>query len=394
MYIPRDIESTIRRLERDYPVLTILGPRQSGKTSLVRHLYPDYTYVNLEDAHSHQLAEESVDEFFKVYEPPMVIDEIQRSPRLLGKIQLLTDESGQKATQFILTVSQEIHIQGHISQSLAGRTALFHVLPLSVREMKASGKWSSDRDELLLKGSYPKVWAEELSSPFHYYQNYISTYIQKDVKQIVAIKDERVFYLFLKLLAGRVGNLLNILSLANDLGVARNTIERWLSVLEASHVIQLLQPWAPRRTGSLTKTPKLYFCDTALVCALLDITTADQMLRDPLRGSVFENYCIMEAIKQRANSASPTNLFFFRDSYGMEVDLLFEQHRQVIPYEIKSGDRYTKEQLGALRRFGDRYAKYLSSEQSGGLIYAGAIKTEVDGYHITPFTTMEGLFLD
>ncbi len=368
MYIPRDIESTIRRLERDYPVLTILGPRQSGKTSLVRHLYPDYTYVNLEDAHSHQLAEESVDEFFKVYEPPMVIDEIQRSPRLLGKIQLLTDESGQKATQFILTGSQEIHIQGHISQSLAGRTALFHVLPLSVREMKASGKWSSDRDELLLKGSYPKVWAEELSSPFHYYQNYISTYIQKDVKQIVAIKDERVFYLFLKLLAGRVGNLLNILSLANDLGVARNTIERWLSVLEASHVIQLLQPWAP--------------------------TTADQMLRDPLRGSVFENYCIMEAIKQRANSASPTNLFFFRDSYGMEVDLLFEQHRQVIPYEIKSGDRYTKEQLGALRRFGDRYAKYLSSEQSGGLIYAGAIKTEVDGYHITPFTTMEGLFLD
>ncbi|HOQ94913.1 MAG TPA: ATP-binding protein, partial [Sphaerochaeta sp.] len=324
--------------------MTILGPRQSGKTSLVRHLYPDYTYVNLEDAHSHQLAEESVDEFFKVYEPPMVIDEIQRSPRLLGKIQLLTDESGQKATQFILTGSQEIHIQGHISQSLAGRTALFHVLPLSVREMKASGKWSSDRDELLLKGSYPKVWAEELSSPFHYYQNYISTYIQKDVKQIVAIKDERVFYLFLKLLAGRVGNLLNILSLANDLGVARNTIERWLSVLEASHVIQLLQPWAPRRTGSLTKTPKLYFCDTALVCALLDITTADQMLRDPLRGSVFENYCIMEAIKQRANSASPTNLFFFRDSYGMEVDLLFEQHRQVIPYEIKSGDRYTKEQ--------------------------------------------------
>jgi len=374
--------------------LTILGPRQSGKTSLVRHLYPDYTYVNLEDVHSHQLAEESVDEFFKVYEPPVVIDEIQRAPRLLGKIQLLTDESGQKATQFILTGSQEIHIQGHIAQSLAGRTALLHLWPLSVREMKASGRWSGDRDERLLKGSYPKVWAEELSSPFHYYQNYISTYIQKDVKQIVAIKDERVFYLFLKLLAGRVGNLLNISSLANDLGVARNTIERWLSVLEASHVIQLLQPWAPSRTGSLTKTPKLYFCDTGVVSALLDISTAGQMLRDPLRRSIFENYCIMEAIKQRANSASPTNLYFFRDAHGMEVDLLFEQYRQVIPYEIQSGDRYTKEQLGALRGFGDRWAKYLLPGNSGGLIYAGAIKTQVDGYHITPFTNMEGLFLD
>lgn len=190
-----------------------------------------------------------------MYKPPVVIDEIQRSPQLLGKIQLLSDESGQKATQFILTGSQEIHIKGPIAQSLAGRTALFHVLPLSLREMKASGAPFGDRDTLLLKGSYPKVWAQDLSSPFHYYQSYISTYIQKDVKQMVAIQDERTFYLFLKLLAGRVGNLLNISSLSNDLGVARKTIERWLSVLEASHIIQLLHPWSPSQTHSLTKTP-------------------------------------------------------------------------------------------------------------------------------------------
>ena len=392
MYINRDIESAIRFLEGDYPVLTIIGPRQSGKTSLVRHLYPDHTYVNLEHAHAYQLAIDSADEFFRVYPPPVVIDEIQRVPELLRTIQVLTDESGQQAKQFIITGSQEIHSKGHISQSLAGRTALFHVLPLSIGEMKASGAFPANRDAILLKGCYPKLYAEDLASPYHYYQNYISTYIQKDVKQITAIKDERLFYLFLKLLAGRVGNLLNVSSVSNDLGISRETVNRWLSIIEASHIIQLLNPWSPGRTGSLVKTPKVYFCDTGVVSTLLDISTEQQMLRDPLRGAIFENFCVMEAMKQRNNKALPQNLYFYRTKHGVEVDLLFEENRCLTPYEIKSSDRYHADQFSNLRKFSQEISKHRSVSSRGGLIYAGQIRTSLGEYEVIPFTDMKDLF--
>lgn len=392
MYIPRKIEAVIRRLENDYPVLTIIGPRQSGKTSLVRHLYPEYTYINLEEAHSYQLAQESADEFFKVYKPPVIIDEIQRVPELLRKIQVLSDEAGQRSKQFIITGSQEIHIKGYIAQSLAGRTAIFQVLPLSIAEMEDAGQFPMERDTMLLRGCYPKLFATDIASSYHYYQNYISTYLQKDVKQITAIQDEGLFYTFLKLLAGRVGNLMNISSLSNDLGVARATVERWLSILQASHIIRFLQPWQPGRTSKLVKTPKIYFCDTGVVSSLLDIVTADQMIRDPLRGAIFENYCVMEAIKQRNNEALPENLFFFRNRNGVEVDLLFESGRQLIPYEIKSSGRYDRDQLRNLEKFRKGYQKYLSSDMKGGLIYAGMVRTVLDGYSMVPVKDMSGLF--
>lgn len=392
MHIPRSIEGPIRKLESDYPVLTIIGPRQSGKTYLAKHLYPEYEYVNLENANTYQLATESVDEFFKVHTPPIIIDEIQRVPDLLRKIQILTDESHQKAKQFIITGSQEIHIKGNISQSLAGRTAIFHVLPLSLAEIVDAGYCTDDRDKLLLKGCYPKLFSNHIDFPYHYYQNYISTYIQKDVKQMAAIQDERIFFTFLKLLAGRTGNLLNVSSLSNDLGVARATIDRWLSILEASHVIQLLYPWYPSRTSSLIKTPKLYFCDTGIVSTLLDISTISQMLRDPLRGAIFENYCVMEALKQRNNSALPRNLYFFRNKYGIEIDLIFEKLRKIIPYEIKSSDRIDKDQFRNLKRFEKDYQSYFSPEEKGGLIYSGQIASKLDEYRIIPFTTLSGLF--
>lgn len=392
MYIQRKIEGIIRRLENDYPVLTVIGPRQSGKTSLVRHLYPDHAYVNLEDARSFQLAKESEDEFFKVYRPPVVIDEIQRVPELLRKIQVLTDESGQKPKQFVVTGSQEIHIKGHVAQSLAGRTSIFHVLPLSIAEIEDSGNDLGDRDSLLLRGCYPKLFASEMSSSYHYYQNYISTYIQKDVKQITAIQDESLFYTFLKLLAGRVGNLLNVSALSNDLGVARDTVQRWLSILQASHIIHMLMPWHPSRTSALVKTPKVYFCDTGIVSSLLDITTPDQMLRDPLRGAIFENYCVMEAVKQRNNKALPENLYFFRNKNGVEVDLILEKNRLLIPYEIKSSDRYDKDQLGNLKKFKTEQQKYLASVHAGGLIYAGPVRTTLGGYGIFPLTDIRELF--
>ena len=373
MYFQRKIEGIIRELENDYPVITVIGPRQSGKTSLVRHLYPNYSYVNLEEAKSYQLAKESVDEFFKMYKPPIIIDEIQRVPELLSKIQVLTDESGQKAKQFIVTGSQEIRIKGHNAQSLAGRTAIFQLLPLSLEEMANFGYTITDRDTLLLRGCYPKLFASNIASSYHYYQNYISTYIQKDVKQITTIQDENLFYTFLKLLAGRVGNLLNVSSLSNDVGVARATVDRWLSILQASHIIYLLQPWHSNRASVLVKTAKVYFCDTGVVSSLLNISTPDQMLRDPLRGAIFENYCVMEAVKQRHNEALTENLYFYRNKYGTEINLIFEKNRMLIPYEIKSSDRYNKDQLRNLEKFVKEQQKYLSTTEKGGLMYAGSI---------------------
>lgn len=393
MYIHRKIEGVIRKLENDYPVITIIGPRQSGKTSLVRHLYPDYTYVNLEEASSYQLAKESVNEFFKAYKPPIILDEIQRVPELLRKIQVLTDESGQKSKQFIVTGSQEIHIKGHVAQSLAGRTAIFQVLPLSLEELKSSGNPIKDRDTMLLQGCYPKLFASNIASWYHYYQNYISTYIQKDVKQITTIQDENLFYTFLKLLAGRVGNLLNVSSLSNDLGVARATVDRWLTVLQASHIIYFLHPWYTNRTSVLVKTSKVYFCDTGVVCSLLGIETPEQMLRDPLRGAIFENYCVIEAVKQRNNEALPENLYFYRNKYGIEIDLILEKNRQIIPYEIKSSDRYDKDQFRNLDHFVKEQTRHLSSTEKGGLIYAGNIKAILNGYNVYPLKDMQGLFV-
>ena len=393
MYIQRKIRQIIRKLENDYPVITVIGPRQSGKTSLVRYLYPDYAYVNLEEARSYQLAKESADEFFKIYKPPIILDEIQRVPELLRKIQVLTDESGQKAKQFIVTGSQEIHKKGHIAQSLAGRTAIFQVFPLSLEELMSSGKPMRDRDSMLLQGCYPKLFSSDIASWYHYYQNYISTYIQKDVKQITAIQDENLFYTFLKLLAGRVGNLLNVSALSNDLGVARATVDRWLTVLQSSHIIYLLHPWYTNRTSVVVKTDKVYFCDTGVVCSLLDIVTPEQMLRDPLRGAIFENYCVMEAVKQRNNEALPENLYFFRNKYGVEIDLILEKNRQLIPYEIKSSDRYDKDQLRNLIQFVKEQDTHLSATEKGGLIYAGQIKATFNGYTIYPLKDLLGLFV-
>ena len=259
--------------------------------------------------------------------------------------------------------------------------------------MASFGYTIPDRDTLLLRGCYPKLFASDIASSYHYYQNYISTYIQKDVKQITAIQDENLFYTFLKLLAGRVGNLLNVSSLSNDLGVARATVDRWLSILQASHIIYLLQPWYSNRTSVLVKTAKVYFCDTGVVSSLLDISTPDQMLRDPLRGAIFENYCVMEAVKQRHNEALTENLYFYRNKYGTEIDLILEKNRMLIPYEIKSSDRYNKDQLRNLEKFVKEQQKHLSTTEKGGLIYAGSIKTTLNGYGIYPLKEIQGLFV-
>lgn len=239
----------------------------------------------------------------------------------------------------------------------------------------------------------PRVYQTDTAHTYDYYRNYIATYVKKDVKHIAAVQDELLFYKFLTLLAGRVGTLLNHSSLSNDLGVAKETVKRWISILKASHIIYLLQPWFPSRTSVIVKTPKVYFHDTGIVATLLGIETENQMLRDPLRGNLFENLVVMEALKQRAYANRPENLYFFRNSNGLEVDLLFQNQRLLVPYEIKSSETFSKDQFANLAKFRKAYAKYLNPEEQGGLIYAGTEECTFLDNRVIPFQKASGLFL-
>ena len=393
MYIQRKLEPQILLLAKEYPVITLVGPRQSGKTTLARHLFPDYSYINLEDPQTRTFATEDINGFFKSYGSHLILDEIQNVPTLLSKIQVIVDENEQEPAQFILTASQELKVGDSIAQSLAGRTSLFTILPFSMAELTEAGIAIQTRDKQILHGFMPRVYQTKTLNTYDYYRNYIATYVEKDVKQITAIQDELVFHKFLTLLSGRVGNLLNYSSLSNDLGVAKKTIERWISLLKASHIIYLLQPWFPSRTSTIVKTPKLYFHDTGVVSVLLGIETENQMLRDPLRGNLFENMVVMEALKQRVNINRPENLYFFKNSNGLEVDLLFQDQRLLVPYEIKSSETFSKDQFANIAKFRKTYPNYLDTEKSGGLIYAGNEACTFLGNSVTPFQNTAGLFL-
>lgn len=391
LYIPRALEPTIMRLINQYPVITLVGPRQSGKTTLARHLFSDWEYVNLEDPQTRIFATEDINGFFARYPDRLIIDEAQHVPELLSKIQVLVDQRGQRAGQFILTGSQEIHIHGMLSQSLAGRVAIVTVMPLSLSEL-SQGDARYSRDEQLIRGFMPRLYQEPDLIATEYWSNYVATYVQRDVKQIIAIQDELQFRTFLTLLAGRVGGLLNHTRLANDLGVAQKTVQRWVSLLVSSHIVFLLPAWAPSRTSAIVKTPKLYFCDPGLASYLLGIEEETQMMRDPLRGNLFENMVVIEAMKTALNAYRQPALSFFRNSSGLEVDLLISRQRQVTGYEIKSGETFTKDQMANLLQFEKRYSEYLHPLHKGGLIYAGSDEQIFLEHTVTPYQRAGALF--
>ena len=392
MYIHRALEPHIVELVQEYPVITLVGPRQSGKTTMAKHLFPSYTYVNLEDPQTRLFASEDLNGLFYQYGTHLIIDEVQHVPEVLSKIQVLVDEHAQESGQFILTGSQEMQSGGIVAQSLAGRTAIFTVLPLSLAELREAGEPILDRDSQLLRGFMPRVYQTQTSRVFDYYAGYVATYVQRDIKMVTAIQDELVFQKFLVLLSGRVGSLLNYTSLANDLGVSRQTVKRWTSLLTSSHIIHLLPPWFPSRTSSIVKTPKVYFHDTGVASMLLGIESKDQMMRDPLRGSLFENLIVMEALKQRVNMHRPPNLYFFRNSSGLEVDLLYQKQRMLIPYEIKSSEQFHKDQFASLEKFRKAYPSHLHETEQGGLMYAGHDSCTFSGYRVTPFELAGDLF--
>ncbi len=334
--IRRILTDKILEQAAHYPVIAVVGPRQSGKTTLVRALFNDKPYVNLEDIENRDFAKNDPKGFLASYADGAVIDEVQRVPELLSYIQVDVDERKQNG-RYVLTGSQNFLLMEHISQSLAGRVALFTLLPLALEEARTALPAARGLSETLFTGSYPRLFDEQGMDVRSYYANYTQTYIERDVRLIRNVPDLSAFRSFLLLCAARTGQLLNVASLANDAGISHATARQWLSVLEMSYVIFLLRPHHANFGKRVVKMPKLYFYDSGLLCHLLDIAAPAQVETHYLVGSIFESYVISECLKYRYNRAREPNCYFWRDKLGTEVDLLIEHGSTVTPAEIKSG---------------------------------------------------------
>ena len=367
--IRRDIQDELLYLSKNYPIVTITGPRQAGKTTIAKHVFSDYKYCNLEIPEIRELATHDPNAFFKEFPCPVIIDEVQRVPQLLSYIQSICDESGKKG-MFILTGSHQLRLTEAITQSLAGRTALLRLLPLSIHELSKSNIYL-EREEYIYKGFLPGIYKDNLD-PTRAYRNYFQTYVERDVRQLIKLKQLSSFENFMRLLAGRVGQVLNLNSISNDLGISTTTLSEWISVLEASYVIFRLFPYYKNYGKRITKTPKLYFTDVGLASYLLGIRNHEQTLRDPLWGNLFENMVVMEAVKSRLNMGKDINLYYFRDNNKNEVDLIYEKNRKLIPIEIKSAMTLNKDFYRGIKYF----QKTSPDSTKGYLIYAGNLYPE------------------
>jgi hypothetical protein len=356
-----------------------MGPRQSGKTTLVRKTFPDKPYVNLERLDTRELATSDPEGFIRQYPEGAILDEIQAAPHLLSSIQVRVDETKKKG-EFILTGSHQMALHEAISQSLAGRTAILHLLPLSIEELQAAGA-HKEVDELLLEGCYPAVQSERLN-PTKTYANYVATYLERDIRNMVQMRNIALFEKFLVLTASRVGQIVNKEGLAGEVGVDAKTIEHWLSILEACYIIYRLHPYFENFGKRVIKSPKIYFCDVGLASYLLGIETQTQVARDPLRGNLVENLVVMELMKARFNRGLDPRLSFFQVSGQSEVDLIFQRGRELVPIEIKSSRTFNTSFLQSIKKFekiaGDRIADSF-------LIYTGDEEATVKGTHLINF---------
>ena len=347
--IERKCEHTLRTLLRGFPIVTITGPRQSGKTTLAKTVFSDRPYLSLEDPDIRQAALEDPRSFLERFSDGAVLDEIQRCPQLFSYLQSRVDND-RRMGLFILTGSQQFGLMTGITQSLAGRTAFMELLPFSVSELRSGNRVPATTDEMLLSGCYPPLYDRDVQ-PSAWFAAYVTAYIERDVRQLINIQELETFQRFVRLCAGRTGQLLNLSSLATECGITHNTVKSWISVLEASYLVFLLRPHHENFNKRLVKMPKLYFYDSGLVSWLLGIRTTEQMVTHPLRGNIFETYVISELLKSRFNSGERSNLFFWRDSNGNEVDVIVEQGVTRMPIEIKSGKTVTRDSFSGLEKW-------------------------------------------
>lgn len=369
---------------RLFPVVTVCGPRQSGKTTLVRHLYPEYEYINLENTQTRQDFYSDPQYFVRLHKAPCIFDEIQNTPELPGMLQEIIDAEDRPG-MYILTGSRQMELQQTITQSLAGRTALVDLLPLSIHELQQAGI-HLERDEQMLRGGLPRAYTQDMP-PSLLYDAYLRTYIERDVRQIINVRNMQAFELFLKLLAARTGQEVNMASMSGDIGVSATTLREWLSVLEASYIVFTLRPYYQNYGKRLTKSPKIYFTEPGLVALLLGISTPEQMGRDPLMGHLFENMVIVEALKTRLNAGKRPDLYFFRDTRGFEIDLILDNQRHPHPFEIKAGMSFTPGMTKALHKFNH----HVPDAAQGTLLYAGPPIGQVNDVSICNFADLHNI---
>lgn len=347
--IERALKSKLVEMSKVYPVVTLTGPRQSGKSTLLKHTFPEYEYVSLEDIDMRHFATDDPRGFLSTYPDKTIIDEVQQVPALFSYLQTHIDKHD-RSGMYLLAGSHNFLLMENITQTLAGRTAVLRLLPLSHGELHAAGLLPAGVDAEIFTGSYPRLFDKSIP-PADFYPYYLQTYVERDVRMMKNISDLSRFVRFLQLCAGRIGQLLNMSSLANECGVSVTTISGWLSILEASYICYLLRPDHNNFAKRLVKSPKLYFHDTGLACHLLGITDASQLSTHFLRGGLFENMVINDFIKQAYNSGKEPQLYFWRDSTGNEVDLLHYNAGGVDAYEIKSGQTFSSEYFKGLSRW-------------------------------------------
>ena len=383
-YIERKISSYIKRAAQMYPVVTICGPRQSGKTTLARHLFPDFGYVSMENPYERHAFEADALGFLAAHPAPCIFDEVQNTPELLSYLQGIVDEADRNG-MYILTGSRQMELQETITQSLAGRTAMVDLLPLSLEELAEAGI-NLSRDEALFYGGLPRIFSHQ-QDPLMVYPDYLRTYIERDVRQLVNVMKLREFETFIRLLASRAGQLLNSASLANDVGVSAPTIREWISMLEASYIIFTLHPYYKNYGKRLTKTAKIFFTETGLITSLLGIKSPEQAQQHPLIGNIFENLVVAEMYKGQLNRGRIPNFYFYRDSSGLEVDLIHEEQLTPRPMEIKSAFTYSSALCKNLQQF----MKIAPSAITPVLIYGGEEMGALQGVSITSFRNAASL---
>jgi predicted AAA+ superfamily ATPase len=348
--INRHIYKAIREYQSKYPILALTGPRQSGKTTVLKQLFPDYRYVSLENPDARDFALKDPNGFLAEYNDQMIFDEVQQAPAIFSYLQTLVDSRPDRMGGFILSGSQNFHLMERITQSLAGRVALFKLFPLDIHELKDANLLAEDPFEQLIHGFYPALYDRKIS-PGVFYSNYVQTYVNRDVTELMTVKDLRQFQNFLSLCAARAGQLLNLSALANEAGISQPTAKSWLSALESSYITFQLYPFHKNFSKRVVKTPKLYFYDTGLLAFLLKIKNRETLLTHPVKGALFENMIIAEFHKQMHHAYRDESPWFWRDNHGDEVDLLLDQGLSLDVFEIKASQTVFTENFKGLSKF-------------------------------------------
>ena len=381
-YIKRKIESTILEAAKYFPVITVTGPRQSGKTTMLKQIFPHLHYYSLEDLDTRSFAMEDPVRFLHLHEDGMILDEVHNYPELLSYIQGIVDEQPHK--KFVLSGSSNFALLKKVSQSLAGRSGVFELMPLSIEEVKGQIEYVDDADQLLYQGLYPAVCSCK-NIPKFLYPSYVKTYLERDVRDLLNVKDMRLFNMFLKLCAGRIGSVFNASEIAGEIGVSSKTIQAWVSILQASYVVYLLPPYFENSRKRFTKSPKMYFCDTGLACTLLGIESAEQLAFDKMRGHLFENLIVVELLKRRLNEGKESNLYFYRDSNQNEVDILVNNGSSLDAIEVKSAMTYNPSFEKALLKVNEWVNPPVGKRT---IIYAGTLEDDKGDIRLLNYRNM------